>query len=689
MRQRPRTGWIPVGLLFLTASVRPAAALEVQVIGRLTDGNGGAISGATVFLSAVLEISPERTEVLKSKADGSFASRLKPGRYRVAALKPGYEIAMTEVHTLAHPVFELRMRESSDIRLGNLPVGSAGENLGTGWILRRQHSDVLRAEEPGLPVMVARTSGDEGGPGSAAGLPPASRGPAGATLASIDGEFEQRWGRENLFGNREYDHAGVGRSTALALRGAMGDRGHWSFDGWLDRTSAEAESAGRVERRADQVTVGMDYALGPRDGLAAAVQYGTGRYVVGTGREASRLTEQELRVAGLFSRWDRALGAGSGLYAEAGYVEAEARLPDPDGSPLAHLSGLAADRSRVTNRTWLGGAGVALEEGNHQINLAVRARGYRYDLIDQGVLLSGLGRTPSFTEGGATGGVLSLAAGDRWRVSESSRLDYGVAYHTARSSGDGYIVPSVGMTWTPPGDGGMTFRSALTLRLDETQSTSPQQGPVTDGTGPRLETDRLGYRIGFERRRPDRLQIAATLSYSPFEADLPGTRVDPGLRGWSEAPLFLADGAARHHRLGLELAHDFGALRGGVEGTVGRVAGRVTPAMEDAPVQILADGQIHYYRAQAWARYRPTETELQIDYREVRGGAEAFTGLDYRQVDLVIYQDIPGLRSLGNARLRLLMAYQGLMYGSLYDGADEAPTPGSASRVTGGVRILF
>jgi hypothetical protein len=75
----------------------------------------------------------------------------------------------------------------------------------------------------------------------------------------------------------------------------------------------------------------------------------------------------------------------------------------------------------------------------------------------------------------------------------------------------------------------------------------------------------------------------------------------------------------------------------------------------------------------------------------VTGGLEAAAGagdgaLDYRRLDLAVYQDLPWA-AIANSRWRVLMAYQGLQYDSSADPA--LPDSGATSRLTGGVDISF
>ena len=92
---------------------------------------------------------------------------LPPGRYRVAALKPGFEVSMTEVDTLVRGALEVRLRQAARIVLGDLPSGSPNPEPSLGWILRSPLDDVFREEEARLAGAVD----PEGQPSDAASPP--------------------------------------------------------------------------------------------------------------------------------------------------------------------------------------------------------------------------------------------------------------------------------------------------------------------------------------------------------------------------------------------------------------------------------------------------------------------------------------------------------------------------------------
>jgi len=236
------------------------------------------------------------------------------------------------------------------------------------------------------------------------------------------------------------------------------------------------------------------------------------------------------------------------------------------------------------------------------------------------------------------------------------------------------------------------------FRLDEPGIASSPARRQDRQILPARGVDRLGYAFGIERRPEDRLHLTATYSYKPFEEGVGEDEagiVAPG--AWGDALIFLTDGAAGRHELGVRLDRAFGGFTGSLTGSVGRVAGRLTPAIEEAPVQILSLGEVRYYLTRLRALYGRTDTEVEIDYRHVQAetgiddAVEVPGSLDYRRLDLLVAQDLPRLGGALNAKLKILMAYQGLIYGAAYEGSGSigAAPPMAAARLTGGIDIRF
>lgn len=686
-------------LLVLIATVRAAVAGPPLLKVHVTDASGHGLPGATIFLMLTTPVAtrpvPEAPgseaptslsgaiEPVTTDSEGAAEALLVPGRYRVAALKAGYAIAVAEVSTLVRTRLEVRLREVARAFAGDLPAPSAPSDLGLDWILRTPADDVLRQTKARLALPAA----DEAAPASGGGR-------LNAVLATLDGELVQHFSGGDLLG-REAPAAGAsGRSTSLALRGSLGDQGSWRFHGLTghqDNGAPDRLGGARQGRQADRMQIGVDYHLGPDDDLKADLRYGTSRYVVDPSGEAAATIDQDQTDLGMETRWDRRLEGTALLYVEGAYAQTGVRAIDAGLAPFSAPASEGEDPRRALDRTTQATAGVAFEAGDHHVDVGLRAKSYRYDLRDRGVLLYSLYDAPSLAEPGERGNAMSLFGSDDWRVAPRATLNYGLGYHSNLTAGDAYLVPRVGVTFQPP-VGGATLRALALYRLDDPGLVSLY---TTSGDPAGImgrDVGRFGYLLSVERRPEDRLQVAATLSYKPFEEGIGDD--DPDLRApgaWGDALVFLTDGAAGRHEVGVEVARAFGGLHGVLSGTIGKVGGRLSPAIEEAPIQILSLGEVRYTLTRLRAAYAPTATEVQFDYREVDAESAEISegrgseGIDYRRLDLTVAQDLPRLRNLANARFRVLMAYQGLAYGA----SASASAPAVTTRFTGGVNITF
>ncbi|MFQ5876498.1 MAG: hypothetical protein ACE5JH_02225 [Acidobacteriota bacterium] len=660
--------------------------------GRVVDGEGEGIGGANVIVTPIAPRHPNllllftagspasgRFSAVRSRPDGGFSALLPEGRYSVAAYKNGYDVALSAVNTRARAFLELELQRAARIVLGDLPVGSAGQELGLSWILRRSTGGVLHEREE-----------------SVAGPPVASRaahsGWLGEVLGPVDGEFRQRFsGAARPGGEDAAIGDTAGRTTALALSGAIEGLGTWRFLGRSGKAVATLRGgAVRRDRSSDLMRAGVDLDLGAADALTAEIEYGTHRFVVDSREEAVGSTDQEQRTIGLRSRWDRRLGGVTRLFVDAAYFETGVRVPQA-GAPLAPADG--TEIGRLTDRSWLATAGMAIDSGDHRLDFALRTSSYRYDLRDLGVMLNRPGPGPTLAEPGTRGNALSLFAGDDWRVADGYVVNYGFGYHANLSAGGTYIVPRIGLTRRLSEDGATLLRSMVMFRLNDAGRAAGELRAGAGGSVDRDRAGRVGYLIALERRSGDRLRLSATFRYQPFEEGLESGGPHGAAGEWGDALPLLTDGAAGRREFDLELAHAIGDFRGSISGSVGRVRGRLTPAVEEAPVQILMPAELRYYATRLRAVYAPTETELQVGYQwmmaEDRGDPLTGSGeIDFRRLDLVIYQDLPWLQDTWNADWKVLMAYQDLAYGTLFDGSGRA-VPVSASRLTGGVDIRF
>src|SRR3989441_402460 len=340
----------------------PALAQDRMLAGQVIDARGAGVADTTVFVTQLgrARSAPELRagllfgaaaddvvdRVLKSSHDGTFGVLLPVGRYRIAAFKPGYEVALAEVNLLARDLVEVRMRAESAAVDAKSEI-PPGRDRGLDWILRRSDRDALRDVEAGLrgPLDGTVFVSDRGGTGS-------RRVATGMRLPPIDGEFIQNFSGSNLFGGGIPGLGDAsGRSTRLALRGAIGEEGMWRFDGLAGRTTAvlAGAEAARTGRTTTGLGVGFDYRLGPSDGLKSEVRYATSRYLFDPGSSADGL-DQAQKTAALRARWDRKLGEDAVLYVVGTYLEAAVRQPADGQGLLESRPPGEGDAGRLTYR---------------------------------------------------------------------------------------------------------------------------------------------------------------------------------------------------------------------------------------------------------------------------------------------------------------------------------------------------
>ncbi|MEE9470970.1 MAG: carboxypeptidase-like regulatory domain-containing protein, partial [Gemmatimonadota bacterium] len=553
-----RIGCAPLAavLVILGAAGTCDAAGRAALVGRVIDPGGEGIADATIYIRRVERdcntpcedrlFGPQMANglfVVRTGTQGRFTAELPGGKYEVAAFKTGYDFALTAVNTQARVIIDLSLERAPGIVLGDLPVGSPGQNLGLNWILRRSPNGVLReVDATGGPADLSSGEGNKAGGISPtpSGSPPLATSATGrhswfgAMARSFDGQFVHRFSGGDPFGSSS---AGVGdtagRETALALSGDLRGRGSWRILGRAGKSSADFSrvSSVRRDRQTERFSAGFDYRLGDFDDLTAGIEFGTSRYSVASTGAAGHFTEQEQRVVGFHSRWDRALGRNARLFVDGFFRQAGLSAP---GGTIATTSIEAHQIDGAVDRAWQAGAGVALSAGTHNLGFGIRTRSYQHDLADRIV------------------------------------LNYGVGYHGNFTEDAGYIVPRVGFTHDLGGDGRTVVRSMVMLRVDQPGS-RPGDGLVDGDRSNREEPGRVGYLIGVERRPDERLQFAATYRYEPYRdpgAESAGSpQTDWTIHG--ENGLFLSDGAAAHHELDVELARAFGPVRGILSGSVG------------------------------------------------------------------------------------------------------------------------
>ncbi len=675
----------------------PAGAQDRTLEGQVIDARGAGVAAATIFLtpvgrarysaSAQVRSGPAPAvddvagHVVRSAADGSFTALLPIGRYHIAAFKPGYEVTLGEVNLQARGVVEMRMIPAD--RSGGGPSEEAGDDRNLDWILRHPEVDVLRDRERAIEDPVESEGFDPPQAGSGTRLRLAA-----TRRPSVAGEFQQRLGSAWPWGGESPGSAGTSsQATRVGLRGRLGQQASWWFDGMTDRaeTASEGDDSVTQARRSSGLGLGLDYRPRAGDVVQTRFRYGASRHLFDPNAPDDAI-DQDQRSTGVRARWARALSEETSLYVTGGYLETGAREDASPRSPSDAPAEQAIDGR--FDRSILAGASLSFRSEDHQVGVGLRVHSYLYGIGDDGAGLFLVEPGAAPLESARQGSSVSLFSRDDWRLMEGYVLSYGIGYHNDLSTGGSYLVPRVGLTRALPGPTGLVMRSAVVVRMDD--------HPMMDGSGERPGDARgdpvhLGYELAVERRPEDRLQFAATLSYMPFQ-EIEGVEGPLPLPGAPDQPvLVIADAAAGRRQMEVELRRGFGFVRGSLAGSIGRVEGRLRPVFEEAPLQSLRAGTARYYLTSLRALFEPTDTELRIDYRRVMGDTDPIAGggsgsLAYRRFDLAVLQDLPWV-AMANTRWRVLMAYQGLQYGSLDDPA--AAGTGVASRLTGGVDVSF
>ena len=276
---------------------QPAAVIEsalagTPLFGRLTDLDGMAVAGATILVFRTPEpglpadpTDPDGEPMLRSDADGGFVALLRPGRYTVAAMKDGYDIVLTEAHTLSSRVVRMKMKRSPAV------ARRPDEERGTGWMFRAQQPDVLRDEAAAPPVSIvlltppARAGGD--GPFDAS-----RPGPAAGFLGNADGEIAQLVGA-GLIPGLEGSGGDAVRDTTVTLRAPLSESIAWSVAGRTLRNEGPAQDDGTIAARSDRLALGMSLDGGPDALLRGRARAGYAADAAGTDRISDRVIEAE------------------------------------------------------------------------------------------------------------------------------------------------------------------------------------------------------------------------------------------------------------------------------------------------------------------------------------------------------------------------------------------------------------
>ena len=349
-----------------------------------------------------------------------------------------------------------------------------------------------------------------------------------------------------------------------------------------------------------------------------------------------------------------------------GATYAAAPLSPLSGQIQAGFGDQVAGGSHVGDRLLHGSGAVDLPDRGTSVQVGVNAWSTGAELARGGYL----SLDPRAGDPGAArpGDGLSLYAAER-RPLRSAQLEYGFEVRDSTLEG-GRVVP----------------RFAVATGDDRTLPIEVRTELVLDPANP-------GGRIAFAGRASSPVRWEASVSVVPASAWMSGVaEADPTPLSWGGPAAGLQ--AADLREVAVSISGDLGPLSGSMSGSVGRSLRRDVPVVRDGPVPIVSLGDERFYETRFGVAYRPWDTRMEIGYRRVAsdaGGAPAASDpLDYRLVDLVVSQDLPAVKLPSGARLRALVAWQGMGYDAQYVAPPGGQAiAGSATRLSGGVGLTF
>ncbi|HZN03255.1 MAG TPA: hypothetical protein VFD06_06665, partial [Candidatus Polarisedimenticolia bacterium] len=196
----------------------------------------------------------------------------------------GYDIVLTEAHTLSSRGVRMKMKRSPAI------ARRPDEGRGTAWMFRPQPPDVLRDAGAGPPestVLLVPPTRPDGSGGDAPG-----RSPGAGFLGSADGEIAQLVGAGLLPGLEGAGGDAV-RDTTVTLRAPLSESIAWSVAGRSLRNEAPAEGDEVISGRSDRLALGMSLDGGAEARVRGRARAGYADDAAGTDRISDRVIEAE------------------------------------------------------------------------------------------------------------------------------------------------------------------------------------------------------------------------------------------------------------------------------------------------------------------------------------------------------------------------------------------------------------
>lgn len=633
--------WAAATVLLTAASPVFASTLSGVVkddVGRLLDG---------VEVLVLAPEAPATGTLLRAVSDASgrfVIGSIAPGVYRVAAIKPGYVAALGRVNTV--------LRSSVDLVLRPVPKeGEPGAEKvldDLSWTLRIPPRGIFRETDPAEAVPKGGSSG--------------ARAFASRVQESMSGQVDHMVALGSWRPSASGASSNVeGNETRMRLAGTLGERGAIELRGRRGSLGSATES---VSRGAQAVDVDVSYDTNPDENLAMRAFYSTGDLAVAeTSGGAGTGERQWQRSWGYDAQWRKQVNASSRVALQVGFHDANL--------DAGHATAIGWEPSTGDTSNRAIGAEGSYENAvadRHLLRVGVRAQRLTLSAPDVRVA----GEPAQFALDGTAGWNLLVDSEDRWSLTGPLSMTYGLSVSEGfDGAGETTVSPRLGAAWAP---GRLEASGELSYVPTSIAGRSP-----------------YGYEAELKTRLAPALTLRGSASYVPSRASVWGDQDAVLMR----ATPYVADASASDRVVSLDLEHvapaatlSFGVARG-------RAEGAIAPALDDAPVLLLADSALDYDVLRFGVKAPRAGSSVALLYRAIHEhavDASVSEPEELRVVALEFSQDLVRFAG-GRASCRLLLtARSALGPGTEATGSGSADTRrliAEQKRVGAGVSLAF
>jgi len=636
------------------------------------DGVGDGVGEVQVFLLPINRPEAPPVAEVRTRPNGRYEVNLKPGVYRVAAVKEGYLTTFRRVNTTVRTTINLVLHPmpSPDEIDEPLPGTEA-------WSLQVPRRSVLRDE--GVEVVLADA------------IEPVA--PAPAPRDVVDGTVAHMFAVAGLSSASGERSDVQGSETHISLSTALRDRGQIKVSGHRDNlrgsgTLADDGSAER-DRTALEVDLAYDTSLDSRLGVRAFFD-SNDLMIASPG-----YTLEAQRSWGYDANWSKQIDPASSVEVKVDYRDTALDVPTGmTGGFRAVVDGGGATANTLLSNRMVGAEtsyqGVAGER--HQVRVGMRAQ--MLQLPAPNARVAGPG---AFAGTSAEAGwSVRVDAEDAWRVSGPVTVLYGVAYHHSLQSIDwSVVVPRVGAVWSPRW---FKVRGMVSYFTEGRQPNyfDPVAPAAIDAARPEV-----GYDLALDVPMPAGLRMIGAVSYEPVQYGFAGYHRGAA-GGIPDRPIYLTDGNAETRESSLRLERSFGTTATWIRVSRGNAEGMLAhmPAVE-MPVYVLSERSLEFATGRFGVRMLPWGTEFQAEYQRVEDtslGTASLSSLPVQRfIEVRVSQDLMWFDT-SRSTWRVLLAARSVSSDDIPESLN--PTPSTAGddpeivsllnqQISAGVSVLF